>query len=134
MRLTGRSYTFIFTSMAQHLVVGKEGEAIAKAFLLSLGYDIRAANVRIARDEIDLIAYDPQDDVLVFAEVKTRSRFDNDFLPELDLTAHKRRKLWRSARAWIANEEYDDGYRIDVVCVAAGRVLHHFKEIDGEDD
>ena len=65
--------------MAHHLVVGKRGEEIALSYLRSLGYPIRGCNVRLGRDEIDIIAYDPKDRVIAFVEVKTRSRASADY-------------------------------------------------------
>ncbi len=76
-----------------HLRVGREGELVAEEYLRSLGYRIYDRNVRISRDEIDLIVFDPEEKVMVFAEVKSRANFDSDFSPELGLTISKKRKV-----------------------------------------
>lgn len=57
--------------MARHLELGKEGEELAKEFLIAKGYVILESNWRYKKAEIDLIA--KKDEILVFIEVKTRS-------------------------------------------------------------
>ncbi|MCK5019547.1 MAG: YraN family protein [Candidatus Peribacteraceae bacterium] len=114
----------------QHLVIGKQGEQIAQNYLVSLKYEIRDTNIRIKRDEIDIIAYDPFDNVLVFAEVKTRSKYRDDLSPSVNMTTSKRIKLCRSARRWVCNHAYDGGYRIDLIYVAGGKVIQHVKEME----
>ena len=117
-----------------HLKTGKKGEQIAANYLISIGYKIRGKNIRLSRDEIDILAYDPFDKVLVFAEVKTRTFYKEDILPSVNLTFSKKRKLCRSARRWIAKYKYEGGYRIDAVYIAAGKVLQHVKEIEWIDN
>lgn len=111
-------------------MLGQGGEHVAAAYLRSLGYHIRATNVRLSRDELDIIAFDPADDVLVFAEVKTRSHLADEFLPEKTASWHKRRKLKRAARRWVAEHEYEGGYRMDLICVRGGKVTEHFRELE----
>ncbi len=114
----------------QHLLVGEAGEVIAWHYLTSIGYDVRERNIRIAKDEIDILAHDPEDDVLVFVEVKTRTEKTREgFVPEKTAAAKKRANLRRAARHWVASHDYDGGYRIDLVCVQQGRVTNHFKEL-----
>lgn len=105
--------------------VGTLGEDVACSFLQNLGYKLYGKNVRIHHDEIDLILFDPLDRVMVFVEVKSRSRWDPDFSPSSDLTSFKLRKMQRGARSWMARKENDHGSRIDVVYVIAGRVVEH---------
>lgn len=111
-------------------LVGTKGEELALSYAQSLGYKLYAQNVRLGRDEIDLILFDPHDQVLVFLEVKTRSQRDQDFSVELNLTPAKKRKLFRSARAWIDQHDYQGSYRIDVILVQEDHVLDHFMQIE----
>jgi putative endonuclease len=120
------------TPVPAHLKTGRNGEAIAAEFLRSRGYVIRGKNLRLGRDEIDLLAHDPDEDVLVFVEVKTRTKADDDFRPELNLDFRKRRALGRVARRWVAEHEFEGGYRLDLICVARGKVIEHIKELDCE--
>jgi len=111
------------------MVVGREGEEIAKKYVQSLGYHFYAQNVRIGRDEIDLIAFDPNDKVLAFIEVKTRKKLSVDYPPELGLTDSKREKIERSANAWVDAHDYEGSFRLDLICVAGKKVVSHMKEI-----
>lgn len=119
---------------APHLRVGKAGEAAAHAYLRALGYELRGANVRVGRGEIDLLAYDPQDGVLVFVEVKARSRAHEAYRPELNLTPRKRSRMAKAARQWIAETDYQGGYRLDLLCVAGGRIVDHLRELAWGDE
>jgi putative endonuclease len=116
-------------NVAPHMRTGRKGEEVAAVYLRSLGYTIYDRNVRVHRDEIDIIAYDPADKVIVFVEVKTRSHFDADFLPELNVTAKKKQKLHRSALHWTSEHAFEGSYRIDVVTVIQNKVAEHFQEI-----
>jgi Holliday junction resolvase-like predicted endonuclease len=100
--------------------------------LQKLGYEIRGNNVRLGRDEIDLLAFDSGDSVLVFCEVKTRSKKSCDYPAEMSAGFRKCAKLRRSARRWIEEHEFDGGYRLDLICVEGGRVTEHVKELSWE--
>lgn len=111
---------------APHIRTGRRGERTAVRFLHRHGYRVIGRNIRVGRrDEIDILAWDPEDRVLVFAEVKSRERNDDDYHPLLNATVEKRAALARSARRWVAMHEYPGGYRIDLLCVAGGEVTEH---------
>lgn len=112
-----------------HIDVGKQGEALAEAYLRLKKYKIYDRNVRLGRDEIDIIAYDRVQKMIVFVEVKTRSRYDPDFLPALGVTYRKKRALRRSAWKWMQKKEYDAPWRIDVVLVIGSQVFKHIRQI-----
>jgi putative endonuclease len=116
-------------SLAPHLKVGRDGEALAVRYLRRAGLRVLDRNVRMGKDEIDIIAYDADDRVIVFTEVKARAVRSDAYHPELNLTFAKKRRLLRSARAWVGAHAYEGGWRIDVVCVAGGRVIGHYREI-----
>ncbi len=108
---------------------GNAGEEAAKLHLETLGYSVLGTKVRVGRGEVDIIARDPLDDVLVFAEVKSRKQAHDDYCPELDLTPRKLRAMTRAARAWIADHDPGTGYRMDLICVVAQTVVNHVKEL-----
>lgn len=88
--------------------LGATGERLAAQHLERLGFEILARNVRSARGEIDLIAFDGE--TLVFAEVKTRrwhGRRDacRAAAPEpLELLLPRQRaRIRRLAAAWLAS-------------------------------
>ena len=56
--------------MARHLILGKQGEALAVQWLVEKGYTILHQNWRYSYYEIDIIA--KKENVLHFIEVKTR--------------------------------------------------------------
>lgn len=113
-----------------NVVAGQDGEDVARKFLQLLGYEVRASNLRLGRDEIDILAFDPIEKCLVFAEVKARRSQNADYRPELNLTWRKKRAMARAARHWIMQHEYEGAYRMDLLCVAAGRVVDHWKELE----
>jgi putative endonuclease len=110
-----------------HIIIGKQGEALAAAHLREKNYKIYGKNIRLGRDEIDIIAYDKEARMLVFVEVKTRSRFDPDFLPVLGITPRKKRALKRSAWKWMHKKEFDAPWRIDVILVIGSKVFKHIR-------
>lgn len=110
--------------------VGRQGERTAVAYLQSNAYKIYGVNQRMGRDEIDIVAYDPRDKAVVFVEVKTRSSMSRDYGPSLNMTDAKKKKLLRSARAWVASKEYEGSYRIDAIYIEAHAVTQHIKQLD----
>ncbi len=115
--------------------IGAGGERIAEVFLRTLGYSILAANVRLGHDEIDIIAKDTRDDVIVFVEVKSRLKKDINYWPSMNMTWEKKRCMRRAARRWIAQQNFDGGFRLDLVCIAGGAVVDHLINVgwhDGE--
>ncbi len=111
-------------------LTGVTGEDIAARHLEALGYRVLHRNLRVGRGEVDILGHDPRDNVLVFAEVKTRSR-DGLYRPELNLTRRKRRAMTLAAARWVNRNGYEGGYRMDLICIAGGRVSDHFIELDG---
>lgn len=124
-----RALLTMILSMAEHLITGKNGEEAALRHLLTSGYSLLGRNVRIARDEIDIIVYDPVDSVIVFVEVKARTRNDPDYTPLLNFTEEKCACVSRAAERWIADQEHEWGWRIDLLLVAEGKVTDHLKDV-----
>ena len=112
-----------------HISIGRQGERLGEAYLREKNYTIYDRNIRLGRDEIDIIAYDKVQRTLVFVEVKTRARYDADFLPALGLTPRKKRALKRSAWKWMEQHEYDAPWRIDVILVIGSKVFKHIKQM-----
>ncbi len=126
------SFPLTQTRAEAHLRVGREGEALAKRYIHALGYELRGSNIRVGRGEIDLLAFDPTDQVLVFLEVKSRAHRHAEYRPELNLTFRKRTSMAKAAREWIAANTYEGGYRMDLLCIAGGKVTDHMKELEWE--
>lgn len=94
---------------------GAWGEDLAAQYLAAKGYRILGRRVRVGRrDELDLIARSP-DQVLVFAEVKTRASevFGRPFT---SVDARKRKALSRAALRYMMRlKEKPNYFRMDVV-------------------
>lgn len=108
---------------------GAIGEEIAEAFLRKQKYQILGRNMRFKHSEVDILAHDPEDNVLVFVEVKTRSEYSEDFLPEKNAGRKKWTALRRAMRSYVAQNGYEGGYRMDLISVVKGSVLFHVKEV-----
>jgi putative endonuclease len=96
--------------------LGKSGEDLAVQFLKRKGYKVLCRNVKLNFGEIDILAEDKEDIVLV--EVKTKTSADyGEPVEEIDY--FKKKKLWALARA--LNQKYPEkNIRIDVVSVKMG--------------
>ncbi|MFW6202883.1 MAG: YraN family protein [Marinilabilia sp.] len=99
--------------MARHNELGKKGEDKAAAYLLEQGYRIVARNYRYDRKEIDIIAYD--EDQLVMVEVRTRESSIHEH-PRDTLTPAKINALAIAAEAFIMQHELDCETRFDLIC------------------
>ena len=80
--------------MAQHNETGIRGEQLAREFLLKKNYQILETNWRHEKEEVDIIAMDERE--LVIVEVKTRSTdyFGN---PEEAVSEAKEQRLIAAA-------------------------------------
>ena len=125
-----RLFGFFASSLPAHLVTGATGENRAARYLRRHGMRILGRNVHVGKkDEIDIVAYDPIDKVVVFAEVKTRAHHNDDYAADLNITPDKKGNMTRAARRWIREHDFHGGYRMDVLLVEDGRVTDHYEEI-----
>ncbi|MBE3595490.1 MAG: YraN family protein [Hydrogenibacillus sp.] len=93
--------------------VGREGEALALAYLSARGFVPIARNYRTRFGEIDLIG--EMDDTLVFVEVRTRRTAAFGSGRE-SVTARKRAKVRRLAAAFLTERRmWSRAVRFDVV-------------------
>jgi putative endonuclease len=111
--------------MASHNELGEQGEELANAHLLRNGYTILERNWRFGKEEIDIIAI--QGDELVIVEVKTRN---SDFFgePHQFVSKSKQSHLIRAAHAFVEKKDLDVEVRFDVIGVIINtkeqRLLH----------
>ena len=94
--------------------LGAWGEDIAAHQLEADGFQIVARNWRCRHGEIDLIAQ--KGELVAFVEVKTR-KGRNMGTPEEALTPRKSKKLMQLAQLYVAENELDVDWRIDLVAV-----------------
>ncbi|MCU1513225.1 MAG: YraN family protein [Microbacteriaceae bacterium] len=101
--------------MAAKDILGRRGEDVAAAALITRGYLVIERNWRCSQGEIDIVAVDGRE--TVFVEVKTRSglAFGHPFE---SITATKLARVRRLAAAWCeAHPGSYDSIRIDAVAV-----------------
>jgi len=115
--------------MADHIIKGQNGEALATTFLAEKGYRILETNWRYKRAELDIIAKDGK--VLVFVEVKTRAT-DYFGAPEEAIKDKKKALLASAATAYMELNNHDWEIRFDYISVIfedeGNFQLKHFKD------
>ena len=107
--------------MASHNKLGRLGENIANDFLKQKGFIIIALNWRHLHYEIDIIAR--HQNMLVFAEVKTRSTFKYGF-PDESIDHKKENRLREAAKIYIEHKDLHNEIRFDIVSI----VKNNFEE------
>ena len=110
---------------------GKQGEKIASQYLLKKGYSIIRKNYRSFSGEIDIIAFDEAQRILVFIEVRFRSgNFQVDPLESVDY--RKQEKIKKTALKFLSETKIPyDSVRFDVVGIVErdGRFeIEHVKD------
>lgn len=111
--------------------LGNHGERCAVRYLESLGLEIVERNWRCPRGELDIVAFDPSDDTLVFVEVKTRS--GPGFGSPLEaITYAKARRLYQLALLWLGSSGRRARHiRVDGVGVLFGAGAPQISHIRG---
>ena len=99
--------------------LGRQGESLARQYLLQAGYRILAANYRCPWGEVDLVAQEGEE--LVFVEVRTR-RSSAYGSPQESITPEKIERLQATAQDYLQNHTPEPGrselqWRIDLVSI-----------------
>lgn len=100
--------------MAKHIDLGKKGELLARKYLEEKGYAVIETNWRHEKDEIDIIA--KENDELVIVEVKTRS---TDYFgdPEDAVGPAKEGFLIRATESYLEENDLDIDTRFDIISI-----------------
>ena len=98
------------------LEFGKMGEQMTARYLTDKGYIILEHNYRWGHLEIDLIALDG--DELVIVEVKSRA-YDNILQPEAAVDHKKRQALIRLANEYVKSHNRKENVRFDIITVVS---------------
>ena len=114
--------------MVSQREIGELGEKIAQQHLKKLGYQILATNWYFGHLELDIVARDGEE--LVVVEVKSRNgiRYEH---PSEAVTNAKIKRIVEAADAYIVEQELDTETRFDVITVIffkEGHELEHFKD------
>lgn len=100
--------------MAKHNELGRQGEELAVQYLTEKGYEIVERNWRNRHKEIDIIAKDGQD--LVIVEVKTRQT-DEYGNPDIAVTRQKQKRLIYAANGYLFRNNLDVETRFDIISI-----------------
>ena len=114
--------------MAEHNILGKEGEDMAANYLKDKGYTILDRDWHCGHKDLDLVV--TKDDTVVFVEVKTRTGSTwGD--PQDFVTDRKIRRIVNSADAYIRYNRIDKDVRFDIVSIVVEHgefVIEHIEQ------
>lgn len=114
--------------MAIHNEFGRLGEELAVRYLMGKGYKILERNWRTIHKEIDILAKDGKD--LVVVEVKTR-KTDEYGDPDIAVTKQKQRLLISAANSYISQHNLNVETRFDIISIvfkADEPVIEHIED------
>jgi putative endonuclease len=110
---------------------GKWGEDLAAKYLVSHGYYIRDRDWKSGKRDLDIVALNEAQNLLVFVEVKTR-KDDNLANPEAAVDQKKILNLGRAANDYICQFALDYEVRFDIITVIgtneADAKIDHFED------
>ena len=124
---THRANTRTPEERREALEFGKLGEQMAARYLTDKGYTLLEHNYRRGHLEIDLIALDG--DELVIVEVKSRAH-DTLLQPEDAVDHKKRQALIRLANEYVKSHDRKENVRFDIISIISndnGAELKHIE-------
>ncbi|MFD1094347.1 YraN family protein [Salegentibacter chungangensis] len=113
--------------MAEHNLLGKNGEELAADYLMQQGYEIVARNFRFQKAEVDIIAL--KDELLAVIEVKTRSTTSFGD-PKEFVKGRQIRQLIKAIDHFVEEQQLNVEVRFDIVTVVknkSGTEIRHFE-------
>ena len=108
--------------------IGEKGEALAAMYLANLGYTIKERNWHYGHNELDIIAVDGDELVIVEVKARTSDRYEH---PSEAVSNRKIKHIIDAAEGYIQENEIDLETRFDVITVifyGQEYKLEHFKE------
>lgn len=113
--------------MAEHNLLGKNGENVAAEFLAGQGYAILHRNWRSGRKELDIVAR--KDGEIIVIEVKTRR--DTDFaLPQDAVSPLKIRRIVAATDVYLKKFRIDNPVRFDIITVVGSSTPFKIEHIE----
>jgi len=103
--------------------IGNLGERIAANYFKARGWEVLTMNFEnkfgYRLGEIDVVARDPKNNEIIFAEVKTRQKgTSNSSAPELAISRAKYRKLSRIISNYLRRKNLlNCDYRLDAIAI-----------------
>ncbi len=110
----------------RHYELGKEGEKVAKEYLITGGYRILETNWKNKGNEIDIIAR--KKNVIAIVEVKSRSSTIFKQAYEA-VDRNKQRIIIRVAESYIFKNRLDVEVRFDIITVVFDNQKHQVNHI-----
>ncbi len=113
--------------MAENHDFGKKGEDEAENLLKSKGFEILGRNVRIAGNEMDIVA--KKEHLLVVAEVKTRS-YATMGEPEEFVSKKQQQNLIKAANAYVTQKNLNVDVRFDIISIVKNQYQTTVRHIE----
>lgn len=113
--------------MAQHNLTGQAGEEQARAYLQARGYALLHVNWRYRRNELDIVAL--QGNELVVVEVKTRTE-GSLVAPQEAVDAQKIKRTVAAAEAYVGRFDLDIPVRFDIISVIKSGADYRIEHIE----
>lgn len=114
--------------MTKQKEIGDKGEEIARGYLLDLGYTILESNWHFHHYEIDIIAKDGEELVIVEVKSRTGTAFEH---PSEAVGPRKMRFLIEAAEAYIYKTNSYSDTRFDIISIifqGDSFELEHYKD------
>jgi len=114
--------------MAEHNTLGREGEKVAEAYLMSKEYTILERNWHSTHKELDIIA--EYNGWLIVVEVKTRTGYTWES-PEEAVNKTKIKHIVKAANHYICLHKIDAPVRFDIISIVREKgswVIEHFED------
>lgn len=114
--------------MSKQLEIGRQGEEIARQHLLNAGYEILATNWHFHHYEIDIVARDGRELVIVEVKTRTGDAFEH---PSEAVGLRKMRFLIEAAEAYIYKTDSHLDTRFDIIAIIFRDkqfLLEHYKD------
>ncbi len=118
--------------------LGKNGEKLACQFLQAKGLSVVTTNYRAGHGEVDIIAKDDKEKMLIFVEVKSYFAAPLD-PPEFRVSKKQQKMIMRSAYSFLdTHREFDDfTVRYDILLVNFSKYpaqITHYEAAFWQDD
>lgn len=114
--------------MVSQKEIGEKAEELARNYLEKLGYAIKETNWHYGHLELDIIAQDGDELVIVEVKGRTGIRYEH---PSEAVTNSKIKRIVEAAEGYIQEKEWEGETRFDVITVIffkQGHELEHFKD------
>lgn len=98
--------------MAEHNDFGRHSEEMARKYLEQQGYEIIETNWRSGHKEIDIIAIDKNEIIIVEVKSRKSEYFGN---PEDAVDKHKIKNLVRAASSYVISHNINLDVRFDII-------------------